>query len=164
MTIRFIHSIIIILICGVFFGLRSCNSYYDSLSGKNIRIGIANVYDSHTSKGGTYYHYIYQVGKNYYTETVRSGYVADLSKFPVQSFILVYNKKRPHENVLISEKRLRMTFNLDTIINQNMDLGNLIKKNTLQNDNATSADRNDPDEKRNYFKKADKLARKSIWE
>ncbi|WP_294677205.1 hypothetical protein [uncultured Fluviicola sp.] len=153
MTIRYINSIIIILICAFFFGIRSCNKYYDSLSGTNIRIGVANVYDSYSVKGGTHYKYIYKIGSNYYTESTNADCINDLSEFPIQSFLIVYNKKRPYENVLICEKPLGKTLNLDTLIDQSIDLGDLIKKNTLLNDNATSADLNDKEEKNIYFRK-----------
>lgn len=153
MTVRFINSIIIILICVFFFSIRSCNKYYDSLSGKNTRIGVANVYDSYTVKGTTYYKYIYKIGANYYTESISANCINDLSEFPIQSFLIVYNKKRPYENVLICEKPVEKTLNLDTLIDQSINLGDLIKKNTLLNDNATSADLNDQEEKNTYFRK-----------
>ena len=139
----------IAIFCIVIF--RRCNEWHNRLTGENGKLTVAHVFKSNRVKSAKYYHYIYKIGKNFYSESTSGSNVNSFKDNPVQCFLVAYDQTDHTIHIVIWSYKYDNLIPLGKLISGISNKNKLIKNHTIGwNGLSPRADKNDWNEINEY--------------
>lgn len=149
------HILVSIVILFFVFLLHIQNIRYNELTSKDAITTVCHVFDSYNNRGVIYYDYIYKVGEDFYTCSANGVKTIDFFSEPIQSFLLVYDEKKPSHHTILRDQKIEGVIEIGTILETPNSLDSIIKKNTTHMNTAVpTAYKNDVEEILKYRNKS----------